>query len=245
MPPKADPYNTPVHRRIDAVLIILAIAVLALLLGTSAHAQTPERVLVTYFNFNDNNTTSDPPGLQISTIVNNNPTRLTTSFTTGTTLNQAFGDLTGAGSALRVTATANGSKTISFTVSTVGLTDLSLSFATRGNLSPYTISYTTSGGANGTIGTVTLASTTNFQLVNFANLDPALNNQTSVTFTITFPNGNGNFADFDNIQLTGAVPEPSTVGAAALSVLGLGWHQRRRLGKARQLLSFSRKRSPA
>lgn len=211
-----------------------AVLIVAAMVAPSAYSQT---TLITYFNFNDGNTASDPPGLEASTITPNS--RLTPSFVTGTTLNQASGDFTGAGSALRVTANANGVKTFSFTISTISFSNLSLSFATRGNLTPYTISYTTSGGTSGTIGTVALASATNYQLASFTNLSPDLNNQTSVTFTFTFPNGTGNFADFDNIQVTG-VPEPTTLGAGVLGVLGLCWHQRRRLSKARQLLGFGR-----
>lgn len=212
------------------------ILLLTAMTAPSAHAQTS---LVTYFNFNDSNLISDPPGLRPSTITNNTPTKIATSFVAGTTLNQASGDLTGAGQALRVTAIASGSSNFSFSVSTLTITNLSLSFATRGSLSPYTITYTTSGGGSGTIGTVTLGSTTTYQLASFTNLSSQLNNQTSVTFTFTFPNGSGSFADFDNIQVTG-VPEPTTLGAGALGVLGLCWHQRRRLSKARQLLGLGR-----
>ncbi len=39
MPPKADPYNTPVHHRIDVVLFAVVFVIVAILLSTSAHAQ--------------------------------------------------------------------------------------------------------------------------------------------------------------------------------------------------------------
>ncbi len=220
----------------------LLAAAAALLMLAGFAAPSANGALVTYFNFNDNNLVSDPPGLQTSTIINNTPTRLATSFVTdGTTLNAVSGDL--AGSALRVTATANGLKTFSFSVNTTFFVDLSLSFATRGNLSPYTISYSTSGGQTGTIGTVTLNSTTTYQLASFdLSAINNLNQQTSVTFTFTFPNGTGKFADFDNIQLNGtAVPEPATVVPGVLGVLGLCWHQRRRISGISRLLGFYRK----
>lgn len=40
MPPKADPYNTPIHRRIDIILFAVVFAIVAILLSTSVHAQT-------------------------------------------------------------------------------------------------------------------------------------------------------------------------------------------------------------
>lgn len=40
MPPKTDPYNTPIHRRIDAVLVAIVLAIIAVLVSTSAHAGT-------------------------------------------------------------------------------------------------------------------------------------------------------------------------------------------------------------
>ena len=39
---KADPYATPMHRRIDVILLIITIAILALVLQASAHGQTVE-----------------------------------------------------------------------------------------------------------------------------------------------------------------------------------------------------------
>ncbi|MBA3353547.1 MAG: hypothetical protein H0U23_14210 [Blastocatellia bacterium] len=40
MPPKADPYATPVHRRIDIILFAVTFAIVAILLSTSADAGT-------------------------------------------------------------------------------------------------------------------------------------------------------------------------------------------------------------
>jgi len=39
MPPKADPYNTRLHRRIDVILFAVVFAIVAILLSTSANAQ--------------------------------------------------------------------------------------------------------------------------------------------------------------------------------------------------------------
>ena len=71
-----------------------------------------------------------------------------------------------------------------------------------------------------------------FNVVTFANLPSAINGQPSVILRLTFTGGtsNGNNLEtvIDNIQLTG-VPEPTTVAGGLLGVLGLCWHQRRRL----------------
>lgn len=218
---------------------LAAIVLMAALTTPSAHG-----ALVTYFNFNDLNETSDAPGLQVSSITQ---TRLTPSFVAGTTLNQAPGDLTGAGSALRLTAGANGAKTLQFTVSTIGFTDLSLSFAAKGSgFTSGTLSLTVNGVTT-TNGSFSVTQTGTFQTVN---LDLSsynqIENKTSVTFQIALspinPTGSGPFfVDFDNIQLNSQVPEPGTVAAGILAVFGMAWHQRRRLPNAGRFLRFERK----
>jgi hypothetical protein len=215
-------------------------------LGITAPTAHAQQVLVTYFNFNDGNLISDPPGVQTSTITLQ---FLTPSFVTGTTLNLALGDMTGAGSALRVTFSNGGgggnAKSFQFTVNTVNLSNLSLSYATRASSGGHiqTLSYSTNGTTFTNVGTFT--PTTSFTQASFNNLPTAVDNQSSVTFriTITGVGGNGNqFNDFDNIQLTGnAVPEPATVVGGLLGALGLCWHQRRRFSAARHLFRFSSK----
>jgi hypothetical protein len=229
----------------------LLAAAAALLMLAGFAAPSANGALVTYFNFNDNNLVSDAPGLQTSTITT---TRLTSSFVAGTTLNQASGDLTGAGSALRLTAGASGAKTFQFTVSTTFFTNLSLSYATRASAIGFiseTLTYTVISGTNaGFTGTATYtltSPTTTFQTASFdLSGITQLNNQTSVSFTIalnpTNPMTVGSFAEFDNIQLNGtAVPEPATVVPGVLGVLGLCWHQRRRISGISRLLGFYRK----
>ena len=39
MPPKADPYATPLHRRIDALLIVITAITVAILLLTGSHGR--------------------------------------------------------------------------------------------------------------------------------------------------------------------------------------------------------------
>lgn len=74
-----------------------------------------------------------------------------------------------------------------------------------------------------------------------APVSSAIDGQPDVVLRITFTGGtsNGNNLEtvIDNIQLTG-VPEPTTVAGGLLGVLGLCWHQRRRL---RSILPRSRR----
>ena len=42
MPPKADPYATPVQRRIDALLTVITVITVAILLLTGSHGRAAE-----------------------------------------------------------------------------------------------------------------------------------------------------------------------------------------------------------
>ncbi len=235
---------------------LAAAAVLLLVAGIAAPSVHAQAFVRTYFNFNDANLISDPPSTRPSTITNITGLNATFPLNQGSTLNLAPGDtITGTtgNQPLRLTYSSNGNtqRSFQFTVNTTGLTDLSLSYATRTSTLgiTQTLSYSINGGAftsvgivEATSGNATFTPTLAYSVANF-DLPSTLDNQTSVTFRITLTppnNRSGQYNDFDNIQLT-AVPEPSTVGAAVLGALGLCWHQRRRLGKARQLLGFGRK----
>jgi hypothetical protein len=218
----------------------LGYAILAAVVLFCAVAQNSSAVLVTYFNFNDGNETSDPPGIQPSTITQNN---VTPSFVTpGSILNIAAGDpVTGTtgNSALRLTDTNNGQgnpKTFQFSVSTVGLQNLSLSYATRASTGfTQTLSYSVNGGAFVSTGLTFTPSTTGFNVASFdLSGISAINGQTTVTFQIAMAqNGQlkDQWNDFDNIQLNAAVavPEPATVVGGALALAALGYMQRSRL----------------
>ncbi len=108
------------QRRLSTLFAAAVILMAAGMIVPTAHGQAQ---LVTYFNFNDQNETADPPGVQLTpTITQQN---LSPSFVPGTTINQATGDLTGAGSALRLTYGDNGggnSKTFQFSFNTLNLT---------------------------------------------------------------------------------------------------------------------------
>ena len=63
-------------------------------------------------------------------------------------------------------------------------------------------------------------------------------NNLALRLLFTGGKSNGNDLQFqlDNIQISGTVvPEPATVAAGLLGVLGLCWHQRRRLIRSRAL----------
>ena len=226
-------------------------AALAALLIFSATAPRASAVLVTYFNFNDSNQTSDLPGVQVSTITEPIPNGLNASFVTpGSTLNIAPGDPSVLPNmALRLTDANNGGgnpKTFRFSVTTLGLMNLALSYATQASIANFTqtLSYSINGGTTfvqiGTyIPTTTGFTTATFDLSGFT----ALNNQANVIFQIelTQPGGlKGDYNDFDNIQLNATpVPEPATVTGGALALAALGYMQRHRV---RALFRATRKK---
>ncbi|MBA3833107.1 MAG: hypothetical protein H0X34_14675 [Chthoniobacterales bacterium] len=205
-------------------------------MASTSNGQTQ---LVTYFNFNDSNTTADLPGLELTPTIIPSPTNGVSgfTFTSGTTVNLATGDLTGAGQALTVTGGAslvNNGKSFQFTINTVGLTDLALSYATKRSPTGFTtqtLAYSTDGINFTNFGTVTPTSSFVAYSFDLSAVD-SLENQTSVTFRYTLmgaTNANGNNV-FDNIQVTG-VPEPSTWVAGILAVGAVGFTQRRRFAR--------------
>lgn len=122
--------------------------------------------------------------------------------------------------------------------------NMSLSFAinTQGNgFNSVTISYSiTPGHALGTFvnfATQALPTGGGFNVFTFA-VPSAVDHQPDVVLRMTFTGGtsNGNNLQtfIDNIQLTG-VPEPTTVASGLLGILGLCWHQRRRLIRSARL----------
>ena len=227
---------------------LAAAAAVLMFLGITAPAAYAQQQLITYFNFNDRNETSDPPGIQ-TTWITQTPS-LSPGWVDGTTLNAVGSDPAGLALQLSFNNTGGGgpkSFEIS-TVSTVGLTNLSLSYATLTSVAVnQMLSYSTDGGTTFTkAGSVPITpplTPSTFTLVTFNNLAGA-ENQASVIFKITLSAAGSNqqeFNDFDNIQLTcNAVPEPATVVGGLLGALGLCWHQRRRLSEVRHLFRFSR-----
>jgi hypothetical protein len=210
-----------------------------------------DAVLVTYFNFEDSflggpiDTASDqPPGVQAST--------LTIAFggtipppvsVGGIPLNVAAGDLDPnlLGMGFHFTKDVAPTVDITFNVNTLGLTNLSLSFAINNNGNGFTTaigsySLTGAGGpflTTGVSGPVALPPPPGGnQIVTFDYSSAPVNNQASVYFRVSLSGGQSQGTNLqsviDNIQLN-AVPEPATTVGGALGVLGLYWFQRRRL----------------
>jgi hypothetical protein len=136
------------------------------------------------------------------------------------------------------TASSTGT-TISFSVNTEFFANYSLSYATNNNGNGFqTVNLTFTGGPSGGITMANPQSpgtTVTFNLTTFTSLNGDGMTPHFVTFTLTFTNGHSNGNDLmtviDNIRLdaTTVVPEPATVAGGLLGVLGLCWHQRRRL----------------
>ena len=224
--------------------------VAALLLFTAAIAPKANATVLIYFNFEDAvlggpfDPQSDdiPPlgdnpggGVQHSTLTT---TFATTAAVAGTLINRTAGDIDIANPSLaigmRTTASDNGGY-IQFGVNATLFSNMSLSFAanTAGNgFNNVAFSYSTDGGANFTgAGSHAIASGGGFQIITFA-VPASVDEQSNVVLRMTFnggtSHGNNLQTVIDNIQLTGA-PEPTTVVGGVLGVLGLCWHQRRRL----------------
>jgi hypothetical protein len=180
-------------------------------------------------------------------------TTMTTDYTTGEALanfpgtlrNRSLGDidtLRNGSPFLDVELTDpanNNNRHFDFNVSSPGLlfSDMTLSFACKtraGGFTDVTVQFSINGGGTWTtFGTSPLS-------VNVASIESfvvpaAANNAPNLAFRFFFTGGTGTtnfrFTQFDNLQLTGTiiVPEPATVAAGLLGVLGLCWHQRRRL----------------
>jgi hypothetical protein len=133
------------------------------------------------------------------------------------------------------TDSGNNGAYFQFAFSMAGLTDLGVSYATRGTSTGFntqTWSYSTNGTDFTDFETVTGTTSTTFSLKEFS-APAALDNVATAFLRVTFDgatasNGNNRL---DNITLT-AVPEPSTVALAAMGLGLAGFAARRRLRKA-------------
>lgn len=206
------------------------------------------RFTVVYFNFEDSavgnvDFTADvvPPlgdnpggGIENSTLVPGGANGIAFTNAPGLTLNRTALDIdTGPpqlGLNLNHTSAHEGA-TLSFNAQTTSFSSLSLSFAINNQGNGYAtvqLSYII-GGVTTVVGSQQTGTTPT--IITFT-LPAGANNQTAITFVLTFTagqsNGNNLQTVIDNIQLT-AAPEPATVVGGLLGVLGLCWFQRRRL----------------
>ena len=222
--------------------LLLIVAAMTTLAGAGTiQAQT---TLLTYFNFNDNTSGSDPatnPGLisdfgQPTTIATNFGTADVQNNSTGSSINKITGDLNG--SALKLvagTSQVENGNYIQFSVATTGFQSLALSYAalrTSTGFTTQTLSYSTNGTDFTNTG-LSFSPTTSYSLAAFdLGAITAINNSADVTFRLTFTGASGSTGQnsLDNIQVTGvtAVPEPSTTAAGLLTIGALCWYQRRR-----------------
>jgi hypothetical protein len=194
-------------------------------------------------------------GIQMSTLTDSVGIGVDAATTTGTTTNRTAGDIDSVGSpglAYSLNRTqAHQGRELCFTANTNLLVDMSLTFAINNSGNGYTsvqLVYTTNFGTpQATMhdgGTQTILNTSD-QLFTF-NIDPSDtifkgDSTTGTTqFCLVFTGGQSNGANgetiIDNIVLGGTViPEPTTVAGGLLGVLGLCWHQRRRLIRSMRL----------
>jgi len=208
-------------------------AVAGTLMLMAAFAPSANATVLVYFNFEDGTLggavdfTSDvvgPPdfnpggGIVLTTI-----TTTATVFASvdGLLLNRTPGDIDTADPGLavgfRTTPVDNGSY-IQFATAGNGFDTVQLSYFVNGVETIVGSQPIVTGGA---------------QIITFA-VPPGANNQPTLVLRLTFnggmSQGNNLQTIIDNIQLNGtAVPEPATVVSGLLGVLGLGWHQWRRL----------------
>jgi hypothetical protein len=230
---------------------LLVLAGVLILMG--ALAPTAKADLIVYFNF-EHSFDGGPPDFT-SVIVPANPgggvvlTMITTDYTSGeafanhpgTALNRSPGDIDvpplTPNLDVRLTNTVNNNnRHFDFNVfSAQGLyQDMTLSFAcnSRGGFNSVTVQYSINGGGTWTtFGTAAIATDGTPSVKSFI-VPAAANNAPNLAFRFFFTGGTGTNTrtQFDNLQLTGTiVPEPATVASGLLSVLGLCWHQRRRL----------------
>jgi len=140
------------------------------------------------------------------------------------------------GSDLGGGAFANNGMNIDFSVSTLGFSGITISWAQRGTATGFTsreISFSSDGGANFiVVDTNTGALSSTFtQLTYDMTSVTALDENPNVVFRIVLDGATGSTGNnrFDNILITAAVPEPST-SALLLGALGLAFvlYRRRR-----------------
>lgn len=206
-------------------------------LALFAAASSPDasgQLLVTYFNFNDSNLVSDG-GAQPATITTDFvPSNVI--YTTGTTLNRAFGEPAGQALTLQNGADGvNNGRFIQFSVNTTALEDLMLSYATVRSTTGFTtqtLSYSTDNITFTTFEDRVVPDA--FGVVSFdLSSVGAIENQPSLTFRLTFTGGSTTTAigsnRIDNLQVT-AVPEPSVIFGGVALVGLVVYRERRRFG---------------
>src|SRR6266498_1610635 len=237
-------------RRSRALAFRLLLVVAGALLLMAALAPRANADVLVYFNFEDAvlggapDFTSDVVGfpdfnpgggLVLTTITT---TATVFAATDGFLENRTPGDIDTADPGLavgfRTTPVDNGSY-IQFGLDATFFANMSLSFAvnTSGNGFNNVQLFYSTDGVNFIAAGSSFISTAGVQIITLT-VPSAADTQPNVTLRLVFTGGTsmGNNLQtiIDNIQLNGSiVPEPATVAGGLLGVLGLCWHQRRRL----------------
>jgi hypothetical protein len=246
-------------------LLVAAAGALALTAAFVPVANGAQELQV-YFNFNTEADKAPPPYTSVpvgtyggfplqQTTLDSDPTtpfpggQLLIDSTAGTTSNQFSLDpsVTGGG-ALDVMGKANSSAGTQYcfdigSFSTVGLHDLSLSFAIKavttapgGAFTTLDLAYGTNGTTWTNFDTIAINQDGTFHIIN-DNLPTGANSQSTLFLQFCFSgatNASGHVF-IDNIQVNSVIPEPTTYLGGLLGLLGLlvlCWHQRQRLCSA-------------
>jgi hypothetical protein len=255
-------FNTRRLRFLPFRLLLIVAGALLLLAALAPRANAD---VIAYFNFEDG-TLGGPPDFVSDVVFapDNNPgggvvlTTMTTNYiagdmrgAAGLLLNRTAGDIDNAnpGIALGLSRTSpNNGAHFDFTVTpnTAGLlfTNMTFSFAvaSAGNgFTTATIQFSTNGGGTFTTAFVSPPIAPNALTLVSGAIPAAADNAPSLIIRMVLTGGtsNGNNLEsvIDNIRLDGTiVPEPTTVAGGLLGVLGLCWHQRRRLIRSVRLL---------
>ncbi len=238
----------PARSRVFRSLLVVA----GVFLLTAALAPKANATVLIYFNFEDA-TLGGPfdPASDVVGAPDFNPggglvlTNITTNLVVTATVagflqNRTAGDIDtadpGLAMGMRTTPSDNGHY-LQFAFDATFFANMSLSFAinTAGNgFDHVQVAYSIDGGTTFTnVGAPVFIPTSGVQIITLA-VPSAVNNQANAVLRLVFTGGTsmGNNLQtvIDNIQLTGSiVPEPATVAGGLLGVLGLCWHQRRRL----------------
>ena len=232
-------------RAFRLLLVVAGVFMLAAAFVPEAHAQS----LIAYFNFEDSieggppDFTSDSPPafLGATTVIGSNiNSNAVTSVTPGLDLNRWPTDPDPNNLALGIShSAANNPANLDIPLPTSQgfFQNMSVSFALNVLGNGYdlvTLFYSTDGG-------VTFTNSGNFRVIPTAGtllvtlpVPTAANNVPDLVVRLQFNGGQSNGANIqdilDNIRVEGTiVPEPSTIAGGLLGVLGLCWHQRRRL----------------
>ena len=236
----------PVRSRAFRSLLVVAGALLLM----AALAPKANATVLVYFNFEDavlagpfdpaSDVVGAPDfnpggGLVLTNITTN---LVVTAAVAGFLQNRTAGDIDTANPGLAMgmrTTPADNGHYIQFAFNGTFFANMSLSFAvnTAGNGFNNVQLFYSTDGVNFIAGPSSFISTAGVQIITLV-VPSAVDTQANVTLRMVFTGGTsmGNNLQtiIDNIQLNGSiVPEPATVAGGLLGVLGLCWHQRRRL----------------